>query len=65
MKQKPHPRSTATDAEIDAAIARSKEWELYRPVAGSARYHAANDTLTIAFKSGAELTLPRKVLQGG
>ncbi|MDQ2681029.1 MAG: DUF2442 domain-containing protein [Candidatus Eremiobacteraeota bacterium] len=62
--KKLHPRVDVTDAQIDAAISRSKEWELYRPVATAVKYREENDSVAILFKSGAELSLPRKSLQG-
>jgi len=53
-----------TDAEIDAAIARAKAYEPYRPRAIAARYRAKDDTIAVKLASGVELTIPRRLLQG-
>jgi hypothetical protein len=64
MKKPTKGRVETTDAEIDAAIERAKEWELYRPVATAVDYDAETDELAISFKSGVKLLVPRKLLQG-
>lgn len=53
-----------TEDEIDAAIERGRENEPYRPKAIRAAYHVKDDTFHLAFESGAQLILPRHLLQG-
>ena len=57
-------RIVTTDAEIDAAIAQAKIYDLYAPKAVAAIYRAEDDVFVIKFLSGVELTLPRMLLQG-
>ncbi|MGD1066788.1 MAG: DUF2442 domain-containing protein [Vulcanimicrobiaceae bacterium] len=58
------PLDAETEAEIDAALEQAKEYEVYRPVAISARYDRDADGFVIAFASGAVLFVPRSILQG-
>ena len=53
-----------TIAEIDAAIAQAKIYDLYRPKAIAAIYRAEDDVFVIKFLTGVELTIPRMLLQG-
>src|SRR5260370_753715 len=46
MKQMPRARCATTNAEIDAAIKRGKEYEPYRPLVTFAEYERANDRET-------------------
>ena len=57
-------RIGTTDAEIDAAIAEAKIYDLYRPKAVTATYRAQDDAIIIKFSSGVELTIPRMLMQG-
>jgi Protein of unknown function (DUF2442) len=57
-------RIVATDAEIDAAIARAKIYDQYRPKAIAATYHRKEDVIVIKFATGVDLTVPRTLLQG-
>jgi hypothetical protein len=58
------PHVIATDAEIDAAIARAKIYEQYRPKAVAVEYRAKNDVLILRFATGVKLLIPRSLLQG-
>jgi len=64
VKTKTPARVTTTDAEIDAAIARGKIYEQYRPKAVAATYRAKGDLIAITLASGVELAIPRKLMQG-
>jgi hypothetical protein len=57
-------RCVTTNAEIDAAIARAKEYEPYRPVVTAAEYRPASDMISLRFRTGVQLSIPRKLLQG-
>jgi hypothetical protein len=57
-------RIGTTAAEIDAAIAQAKIYDLYRPKAVAAIYRAEDDVFVIKFLTGVELTIPRMLLQG-
>ena len=57
-------RSVTTDAEIDAAITRAKEYEPYRPVVTAAEYRPTSDLISMRFRTGVQLFIPRKLLQG-
>ena len=61
---KTRTRITTTDAEIDAAIAQAKIYDLYAPKAVAAIYRAEDDVFVIKFLTGVELTIPRMLLQG-
>ena len=65
MKQpKPHAIVRTTDAEIDAAIAKARVYDAYRPKAISATYRPADDKLVICLSSGVEVAIPRNLIQG-
>src|ERR1700726_1496077 len=57
-------RVVTTDAVIDSAIARAKEYEPYRPVVTAAAYSPSRDAVSLRFRTGVELLIPRKLLQG-
>lgn len=57
-------RVVTTDAEIDAAIAEAKIYDLYRPRAVRAEYFPKADTILIRFATGVEIAIPRKLMQG-
>jgi hypothetical protein len=57
-------RVTTTDVEIDAAIARAKVQEDYRPQVTSARYRATGDAVVLRLATGVEVAIPRSLLQG-
>ncbi len=57
-------RVVTTDAEIDAAIARASVYEQHRPKAVAVAYSAAEDVVAITLATGAQLLLPRTLLQG-
>jgi hypothetical protein len=61
---KTRARVITTDAEIDAAIARAKLYEPYRPKAVAAEYRARTDTLVMRLATGVEIIIPRRLLQG-
>jgi len=52
-----------TDAEIDAAIARGKNFEPSHRVVG-ATYSVGADEVRLRFENGTGLEIPRKLLQG-
>ena len=54
----------SSDDEIDAAIARAQFYDEQRPKAVQVEYIEKKDVLTITFRSGVVLVLPRKLLQG-
>jgi hypothetical protein len=64
VKSKPPVRVTTTDAEIDAAIARAKVYDQYRPKAVAAKYRAKDDAIVVKLATGVELAIPRKLMQG-
>lgn|GEM_PF-6519534 len=51
-----------TDAEIDAAIARGKIYDQYRPKAIAAIYREKDDVIAIKLATGVELAIPRKLM---
>lgn len=57
-------RVTATEAEIDAAIAKAKVYDIDRPQAVDVMYRELNDTLLVRLSTGIELSIPRKLMQG-
>lgn len=57
-------RIVTTDAEIDAAIARGKIYDQYRPKAVAAKYCQEADTIVIKMATGVEIVIPRKLMQG-
>jgi hypothetical protein len=64
VKARVVPHVTTTDAEIDAAIARAKSYDIFRPRAVSATFDARNDSLKIELATGIQIIIPRRVLQG-
>jgi hypothetical protein len=62
--KKTETRSSPRDAEIDAAIARAKQYDQYRPKVITVKYFAKNDVFAIKLASGVEILVPRKLLQG-
>jgi hypothetical protein len=61
---KPKARVVTTDAEIDAAIARGKIYDQYRPRAVAATYCQKADTIVVKLATGVEIVIPRKLMQG-
>lgn len=61
---KMHPLVRTTDDEIDAAIARGKAYEQFRPRAVAAAYREQADVIAIRLATGVELLIPRSLLQG-
>ena len=57
-------RVEVSEAEIAAAIARGRQFERESPRALQAFYRRAGDTIVIRMAGGAELTIPRPLLQG-
>ena len=57
-------RVVTTDAEIDAAIAKAKGYEKFRPRAIRAQFNQDRDTLQITLANGVMVSIPRTLLQG-
>ena len=57
-------RVRATDAEIDAAMARANATEGERPRAIAADYRLADDRVVITLATGVQVAIPRNRLQG-
>jgi hypothetical protein len=57
-------RVIASDVEIDAAIARANERDVYRPYVVAASYREADDVVVLVLASGVWVAIPRQMLQG-
>lgn len=57
-------RIVTTDAEIDSAITQANLREPYRPEAVAAVYRPKDDVVAVKLRSGVELVIPRRLLQG-
>jgi hypothetical protein len=57
-------RVTTTDAEIDAAIERAKEYEGKYPRVTRAEYQAGVDLVALYLASGMVVAIPRELMQG-
>lgn len=61
----PKPAESAvTDAEIDSALLRARQFEKYDRKAVKVTYSKATDSLRIALSDGATYTVPRTLIQG-
>lgn len=61
----PEPaRVITTDAEIDAALARARDYAKYDRRVLKATYSKATDRLTLVLDDGATYSLPRGLIQG-
>ena len=53
-----------SDAEIDSALARARQFEAGDPRVASAGYDAKEDSVVLHFADGLKVSIPRKKLQG-
>jgi predicted TPR repeat methyltransferase len=61
----PEPaRIAVTDAEIDAAIGRAREYAKYARNVVRASYSKVSDRVHLVLSDGATYTIPRRLLQG-
>ena len=63
MRREAH-KIQASNAEIDSAIARAKQFEAGDPRVAGAGYDVKKDTLLLHFADGLKVSIPRKQLQG-
>lgn len=61
---KTKPRADVTDADIEAAIARGKNFERYAPHAVKAIYRKSDDMVQLTLSTGVEVAIPRRLMQG-
>ncbi len=57
-------RVVTTDAQIDAALARAREFAAFDVRAVRARYSPADDRVVLTLSNGVEFGIPRTYLQG-
>jgi len=57
-------RVLVTDAEIDAALGRAREYEKYARRVVKAKYSKPADSLRLVLSDGATYTVPRRLIQG-
>lgn len=57
-------RIAVTDAEIDAAIGRAREYAKYDRTVVKASYSKTSDRLRLVLSDGATYSIPRRLLQG-
>jgi hypothetical protein len=57
-------RVTVTDADIDAALGRSREYSKYARKVVTASYSKATDRLRLVLDNGVTCSIPRTLIQG-
>ena len=63
MRREAH-KVQVSNAEIDSAIARARQFEAGDPRVASARYDPKEDSIVLQFADGLKVSIPRKQLQG-
>ena len=63
MRKEAH-KIQVSDAEIDSAIARARQFEAGDPRVVRASYDAKEDSIILQFADGLKVSIPRKQLQG-